>query len=94
MFVSQAPIGRTQFSGMTAQTHVHREPPVEAETVRYNDCELSSVRKPRTGKWAQQGLNLRPLPCEGSALPLSYTPEKLAQVAIRQIASQWPDNGS
>jgi hypothetical protein len=25
-------------------------------------------------KWAQQGLNLRPLPCEGSALPLSYTP--------------------
>src|SRR5262249_52854038 len=24
--------------------------------------------------WAQQGLNLRPLPCEGSALPLSYTP--------------------
>ena len=25
-------------------------------------------------EWAQQGLNLRPLPCEGSALPLSYTP--------------------
>ena len=24
--------------------------------------------------WAQQGLNLRPLPCEGSALPLSYAP--------------------
>jgi hypothetical protein len=26
-------------------------------------------------EWAQQGLNLRPLPCEGSALPLSYTPQ-------------------
>src|SRR5215510_15261441 len=50
-------------------------------------------RNPRTAKWAQQGLNLRPLPCEGSALPLSYTPEKLAQVAIRQIGSQWPDDG-
>ncbi len=24
--------------------------------------------------WARQGLNLRPLPCEGSALPLSYAP--------------------
>ncbi len=27
-----------------------------------------------SSEWAQQGLNLRPLPCEGSALPLSYTP--------------------
>src|SRR5206468_3057390 len=26
------------------------------------------------GPWARQGLNLRPLPCEGSALPLSYAP--------------------
>src|SRR5919197_6378301 len=25
-------------------------------------------------KWAQQVSNLRPLPCEGSALPLSYVP--------------------
>ncbi len=24
--------------------------------------------------WVQQGLNLRPLPCEGNALPLSYAP--------------------
>jgi hypothetical protein len=24
-----------------------------------------------TGWWAMQGSNLRPLPCEGSALPLS-----------------------
>ena len=32
--------------------------------------------------WAQQGLNLRPLPCEGSALPLSYAPVLwLVQVA-------------
>lgn len=26
--------------------------------------------------WAQQGSNLRPLPCEGNALPLSYAPDK------------------
>jgi len=25
----------------------------------------------KNGWWAMQGLNLRPLPCEGSALPLS-----------------------
>ena len=25
--------------------------------------------------WAVQGLNLRPLACEASALPLSYAPE-------------------
>jgi hypothetical protein len=24
--------------------------------------------------WARQGLNLRPHPCEGCALPLSYAP--------------------
>lgn len=24
--------------------------------------------------WARQGLNLRPPPCEGDALPLSYAP--------------------
>ena len=26
--------------------------------------------------WAQQGLNLRPHPCEGCALPLSYAPTR------------------
>ena len=26
------------------------------------------------GWWARQGLNLWPLPCQGSALPLSYAP--------------------
>src|SRR3954447_5053577 len=26
--------------------------------------------------WAQQGSNLRPPPCKGGALPLSYTPSK------------------
>ena len=45
--------------------------------------------------WARQGLNLRPLPCEGSALPLSYAPaarraaaEGAAQelTAVRQAA--------
>ena len=30
-------------------------------------------------EWAQQGSNLRPLPCEGSALPLSYAPVPLAK---------------
>ena len=29
--------------------------------------------------WARQGLNLRPLRCEHSALPLSYAPTLLAK---------------
>ena len=28
--------------------------------------------------WARQGLNLRPHPCEGCALPLSYAPARQA----------------
>ncbi len=28
--------------------------------------------------WARQGLNLRPHPCEGCALPLSYAPVLMA----------------
>ena len=37
-------------------------------------------------KWAQQVSNLRPLPCEGSALPLSYVPEKgAAKIAKRPL---------
>ena len=28
----------------------------------------------RSAWWARQGLNLRPHPCEGCALPLSYAP--------------------
>ena len=35
--------------------------------------------------WARQGLNLRPHPCEGCALPLSYAP-------VREGASA-PDRG-
>ena len=31
--------------------------------------------------WAWQGLNLRHLPCKGSALPLSYTPEENSRMA-------------
>ena len=30
--------------------------------------------KPLVVKWAQLGLNQRPLACEASALPLSYAP--------------------
>ena len=29
--------------------------------------------------WARQGLNLRPHPCEGCALPLSYAPTSVAE---------------
>ena len=29
--------------------------------------------------WARQGLNLRPHPCEGCALPLSYAPVRRGQ---------------
>ena len=39
--------------------------------------------------WARLGLNQRPLPCEDSALPLSYAP---ARVAVREPAAfrVWP----
>ena len=36
--------------------------------------------------WARQGLNLRPHPCEGCALPLSYAPvrqDRLARTGAR-----------
>jgi hypothetical protein len=33
-----------------------------------------SAEKREKAWWAQQGLNLRPLRCEHSALPLSYAP--------------------
>ncbi len=32
--------------------------------------------------WARQGLNLRPHPCEGCALPLSYAPAPGEQVYL------------
>lgn len=40
----------------------------------------------RRAWWARQGLNLRPLRCQHSALPLSYTPapSDTAALALRQ----------
>src|SRR5881392_3656615 len=35
--------------------------------------------------WAWQGLNLRPLRCQHSALPLSYTPTKGKRAISRRI---------
>ena len=32
--------------------------------------------------WARQGLNLRPHPCEGCALPLSYAPALIAETSL------------
>src|SRR6266542_2989849 len=41
---------------------------------------LRDRARQRGGKWwAWQGLNLRPLRCQHSALPLSYTPTALGQ---------------
>src|SRR5690349_8696873 len=39
--------------------------------------------------WAWQGLNLRPLRCQHSALPLSYTPTEVS------LQARWPalENG-
>ena len=38
--------------------------------------------------WARQGLNLRPHPCEGCALPLSYAPAPSERAASIAAASQ------
>ena len=37
--------------------------------------------------WARQGLNLRPHPCEGCALPLSYAPARGSREAARYSAA-------
>ena len=37
--------------------------------------------------WARQGLNLRPHPCEGCALPLSYAPVRRGH-ALSKAAGQ------
>ena len=36
--------------------------------------------------WAWQGLNLRPLRCQHSALPLSYTPTRGSAGTIRRAS--------
>ena len=38
--------------------------------------------------WARQVSNLRPLPCEGSALPLSYAPKPLCKIAEIEAAAR------
>ena len=40
-----------------------------------------ALAKPQKGWWARQGLNLWPLPCQGSALPLSYAPIRAKKYA-------------
>jgi hypothetical protein len=38
--------------------------------------------------WARQGLNLWPLPCEGSALPLSYAPTPLRWKPAKRLGKR------
>ena len=47
----------------------------------------------RYGWWARQGLNLRPPPCQGGALPLSYTPIRLAASSVRPPPQQALNTG-
>src|SRR5690606_32863556 len=39
--------------------------------------------------WAWQGLNLRPLRCQHSALPLSYTPIRWGDAAPKGLGAAW-----
>src|SRR5216684_3769220 len=60
------------------------KPQSSQKTASAQSGEIVQARGLPTGnaEWAQQGLNLRPLPCEGSALPLSYTPKLLKSLTI------------
>src|SRR5665811_321596 len=40
----------------------------------------------RCCEWAQQGSNLRPPPCKGGALPLSYTPHEIVGQRTRDAS--------
>ena len=43
--------------------------------------------------WAWQGLNLRPLRCQHSALPLSYTPTRWDPITTREARGNPPPDG-
>ena len=43
--------------------------------------------------WARQGLNLRPHPCEGCALPLSYAPMP-GRSALKRALGACPDGAA
>ena len=40
------------------------------------------------GWWARLGLNQRPLPCEDSALPLSYAPARSGEAFLGEVFRQ------
>lgn len=55
----------------------------------------SAVLERRRGKWwAWQGLNLRPLRCQHSALPLSYTPTLIFKSSSRSRMTRREPSGS
>lgn len=56
---------------------VHGMRPIEEDFCRYNLP---------IGWWARQGSNLRPLPCEGNALPLCYAPAFAQRRGARTFA--------
>ena len=75
-YVSRAALtGRKQDAGFVVRIPASE---IESRVAQAIGAHLAvQARKPRqvagTGWWAMQGSNLRPLPCEGSALPLSLT---------------------
>ncbi len=51
-----------------------------------SSVDVGGTRRPSAGRsdrWARQVLNLRPLACEASALPLSYAPDRFRSLASR-----------
>jgi len=69
---AEAPAMR-QAVGFSAPTEPQSS--LKSASAENRDRSETSGLVAKTTEWAQQGLNLRPLPCEGSALPLSYTPQ-------------------
>ena len=49
---------------------------------------LANLSSANPALWAMPGLNWRPLPCQGSALPLRQPPEVETGFAVRCLASR------
>ena len=57
--------------------------------IRRRSCCAAGATASFPDRWARQVLNLRPLACEASALPLSYAPDRFGSVATRDDPSWW-----
>ena len=64
----------------------HQSTPPSRGTCGWPDARRLSPGQASRAWWARQGLNLRPHPCEGCALPLSYAPMPADEAPLSERA--------